>query len=186
VYIPLLSIVPSVALPPAVEFTDQVTLVFVLPVTVAANDPVDPARIVAVAGVTVTLVVLVFSGGVVGVAPPPTVCEPTPAQPLNHNVRSTPSALEIRFTDVPPMDSTTVLHTTAAISVLQFAFLFQVCELGVAALGESRVENACGTGYWPRGQNWADELPVCADENEVFRSSMKIRDGGTIGASIRL
>jgi hypothetical protein len=101
VYIPLESIVPTVELPPATEFTDQFTLIFVVPLTVAAKAPVDPARMVAVAGVTVTLALPL--SGEVGVVPPP--CgEPRPAQPLRHNMRSTAGALQFRFTSVPPLD----------------------------------------------------------------------------------
>ena len=92
---------PTAAFPPATEFTDQFTLVFVVPLTVAANAPVEPARIVAVAGVTVTLA-LPLSGDV-GVVPLP--CgEPRPAQPLSHKTRSTAGALQFRFTSVPPLD----------------------------------------------------------------------------------
>jgi hypothetical protein len=54
VYKPVALTVPSVALPPAVPFTDQVTFVFVLPVTVAVNACVAPARKVALAGATTT------------------------------------------------------------------------------------------------------------------------------------
>ena len=53
-YKPVALTVPSVALPPAVPFTDQVTFVFVLPVTTAVNDCVAPARKVALAGATPT------------------------------------------------------------------------------------------------------------------------------------
>lgn len=55
-------IVPRVADPPAVVFTAHVTLVFELPETVALNWKESPARILAVDGVTVTVVEV----GVVG------------------------------------------------------------------------------------------------------------------------
>ena len=55
-------IVPRVADPPAVVFTAHVTLVFELPETVALNWKESPARILAVDGVTVTVVKV----GVVG------------------------------------------------------------------------------------------------------------------------
>jgi hypothetical protein len=54
VYRPLASIVPSVALPPATSFTDQVTPWFVLPVTVAVNGCVCVTWSVCVEGLTVT------------------------------------------------------------------------------------------------------------------------------------
>jgi hypothetical protein len=66
---------------------------------VAANASFAPARIVAVAGVTVTPVVLP-SGGSVEPSLPRFV--PRPEQPLRHNMRSTACALQIRFTDMPP------------------------------------------------------------------------------------
>ena len=100
VYMPFASIVPSVALPPAVEFTDQVTLLFVLPLTVAANASFAPARIVAVAGVTVTPLVPP-SGGSVEPSLPRFV--PRPEQPLSKKIRSTACVLQIRFTDMTPM-----------------------------------------------------------------------------------
>lgn len=64
VYNPLAVIVPTVALPPAVPFTCQVTAVFVVPVTVSMNCLVAPGLTVAEAGVTVTVI-----GGVL--LPPP-------------------------------------------------------------------------------------------------------------------
>ena len=54
--------VPTVADPPAVPFTDQVTAVFAFPVTVVAKDWVAPSTTLAVAGVTATT-----TGGVVRV-----------------------------------------------------------------------------------------------------------------------
>jgi hypothetical protein len=54
VYRPLASIVPSVALPPATSFTDQVTPWFALPVTVAVNGCVCVTWSVCVEGLTVT------------------------------------------------------------------------------------------------------------------------------------
>jgi hypothetical protein len=103
VYIPFVSIVPVVALPPATEFTDQVTLVFVLPLTAAAKLAFAPARTVAVAGVTVTLTLVVLSGGKVGEAPPPLVFVPTPAQPVSNKTRIPACALQILLTDMVPL-----------------------------------------------------------------------------------
>jgi hypothetical protein len=160
VYIPFASIVPTVAFPPAIEFTDHVTVLlaglslevsllvgrwrlasllvvrpFVAPLlvvplllapllvavllvallpnalvvdallavalfTVAANASCDPARTVAVAGVTVTLALLLPSGG--RGEPSLPVFVPRPEQPLSHNMRSTACAPQIRFTDMPP------------------------------------------------------------------------------------
>ena len=66
VYNPAVVIVPTVALPPAVPFTCQVTAVFVVPVTVSRNCLVAPGLTVAEAGVTVTVI-----GGGGGVLLPP-------------------------------------------------------------------------------------------------------------------
>jgi hypothetical protein len=54
--------VPVVELPPVTPFTCQVTAVFTLPVTVALNDAVAPARTSALEGETLT-VTLGFEGG---------------------------------------------------------------------------------------------------------------------------
>src|ERR1700722_17120599 len=96
---PFASIVPVVALPPATELTDQVTLLFVLPLTAAANDSLDPARMVAVAGVTVTEL-LPPSGEV---EEPPPLFVPRPEQPLSSNTRIPACALQIRFKDMIPL-----------------------------------------------------------------------------------
>jgi hypothetical protein len=56
VYKPFEVIVPAAALPPGVPFTCQVTVVFVVPVTVAVNCVVAPGLSVAVVGVTVTVI----------------------------------------------------------------------------------------------------------------------------------
>src|SRR5271166_3953587 len=48
--------VPTVALPPAIPFTDQLTAMFVAPVTVALKTCWLPARITPVAGVTCTTI----------------------------------------------------------------------------------------------------------------------------------
>jgi hypothetical protein len=53
-YFPDASIVPTVALPPAVPFTDHCTAWFVLPETVAVKVCEDPVRMLAVPGTTVT------------------------------------------------------------------------------------------------------------------------------------
>jgi hypothetical protein len=152
VYIPFASTVPTVAFPPATEFTDQFTLVFVEPLTVAAKASVDPARTVAVAGATVTLA-LPLSGDV-GVVPLPCGA-PIPAQPLRQNTRSIAGALQFRFTSVPPLDlddhtspqdgsdQNAVAHTCVSTSV----------GIGRYCLGKARLENASGCGYWPRDQN---------------------------------
>ena len=46
--------VPLVLLPPATPFTDQVTVEFVVPLTVATNCCAAPARTLALRGATVT------------------------------------------------------------------------------------------------------------------------------------
>jgi hypothetical protein len=121
VYIPFASIVPTVEFPPATEFTDHVTLLFAIPLTVAAKASFDPARIVGVAGVTVTPVLP--PSGVSGEPSLPGFV-PRPEQPVRHNIRSTACALQIRFTEVPPIGlrTATVLHTSAATNRLRFAF----------------------------------------------------------------
>lgn len=55
VYLPLVSIVPTVGDPPVVPFTDHVTLVFCAPLTVAVKVYESPARTLALAGETETL-----------------------------------------------------------------------------------------------------------------------------------
>ena len=52
--------VPTVELPPATPFTDQVTAVLVVPVTVAVNCTLVPAGVVESVGATVTVA---FTGG---------------------------------------------------------------------------------------------------------------------------
>jgi len=47
--------VPTVALPPAIPFTLQVTAVFVVPVTVAVNCCVAPVTTEALVGLTLTV-----------------------------------------------------------------------------------------------------------------------------------
>jgi hypothetical protein len=77
-------IVPRVADPPAVPLTDQVTLVFELPETVAVNWKEPPARILAVDGVTVTVVEVGVAGvdGVDGLLLEVVV----PLQPVNSSI----------------------------------------------------------------------------------------------------
>jgi hypothetical protein len=99
VYIPFASIVPTEAFPPAIEFTDHVTVLLAIPLTVAANDSFAPARIVALVGETDTPVLL--PSGPRGEPSLPRFV-PRPEQPLRHKIRSTACALQIRFTDVPP------------------------------------------------------------------------------------
>ena len=167
VYIPFASIVPVVAFPPLTEFTDQVTLVFVLPLTVAAKFAFAPARTVAVAGVTVTLTLVVLSGGKVGEAPLPLVFVPTPAQPLSNKTRSPACALQNFFTDMVPLGrgQPTLLRKTAAPALL-FAFSIELLQgVGSSCLGRARVENAPKTGYWPRGQNEVNGLS-CLDSDD--------------------
>jgi hypothetical protein len=57
VYNPPVETVPTLEFPPVAPFTDQVTLVFVVPETVAVNCCVFPAAKVAVVGETDTLTV---------------------------------------------------------------------------------------------------------------------------------
>jgi hypothetical protein len=130
VYIPFASIVPVVALPPATEPIDQVTLEFKPPFTTAANDSVDPTRIVTVAGVTVTPA-LPPSGNV----GEPSLLRfvPSPEQPLSEKVRST-AYVQMRFTDVPPI-RTRVGDTSPHARHTRCRFAVHFCfykELGVA------------------------------------------------------
>lgn len=55
VYRPAFEIVPAVALPPAMPSTLQVTAVSLVPVTSAVKDCIPPRKIVALDGVTLTL-----------------------------------------------------------------------------------------------------------------------------------
>jgi hypothetical protein len=87
---------------------DELPVVAVL--MVAANASWDPARTVAVAGATVTPELLPLSG-VLG-EPSLLFFEPRPEQPLRHNTRSTACALQIRFTDMPPMNLVATLRLT--------------------------------------------------------------------------
>src|ERR1700722_20146059 len=81
VYCPLEVIVPTDALPPATPFTDQLTAVFEVPVTVAANcKDASPGRAVAAAGLTDTAGV-VLEGELV-----------PPAHPTNSAMPATPNA----------------------------------------------------------------------------------------------
>ena len=78
VYIPVESIVPNVAFPPAIPFTVQITAGFVALLTVAVKACGSPRRTEAVAGAIVTEI---FEGGSCG--------EPTsPPQPRNDATRS--------------------------------------------------------------------------------------------------
>jgi hypothetical protein len=54
VYDPLVEMVPTVALPPVVPFTAQVTLVLVVPLTVALNDRDWPTLTLALVGEIIT------------------------------------------------------------------------------------------------------------------------------------
>ena len=55
VYMPVALIIPSGALPPTTPFTDQTTAWLTVPLTLAVNWSVSPARTLPVAGVTATL-----------------------------------------------------------------------------------------------------------------------------------
>ncbi len=69
VYSPEVEMVPTVALPPAVPLTAQVTPVFVVPVTLAVNCCVEPVLTVADVGATATATVLAATGaGIVTLA----------------------------------------------------------------------------------------------------------------------
>jgi len=176
--------VPVVAFPPPTEFTDHVTLLFVLPVTAAAKLAFAPARTVAVAGVTVTLMLVVLSGGKVGEAPLPLLFVPTPAQPLSNKTRIPACALQILFKDMAPLRrrQPTLLRTTAGPAML-FAFSIELLQgVGSSCLGRARVENAPESGYWPRGQNWADDLrltgmkiEICVGRGEIANRSHAAR-----------
>ena len=63
VYLPVESTVPNVEEPPVMEFTDQVTAVFEVPVTEALNVKLEPARMFAVAGETETEIEAGDAGG---------------------------------------------------------------------------------------------------------------------------
>ena len=85
-------IVPRVVFPPAVPFTDQVTLGFELPVTVAENCAVWPTKRDALAGVMETAT----AGAVVAADPPP----PPPQwirTTAGRAIRAARSALENTF-----------------------------------------------------------------------------------------
>lgn len=152
VYIPFASIVPLLALPPAIEFTDQFTVAVGLLLTTAANDSFEPARIVTVAGVTVTPE-LAPSGNAGEPSLPRRV--PSPEQPLNNNNRIAAGALQIRFTDRSPIELDD-RHFIARPQPCDAAFAFQFNfyqGVGRCCLGTVRLRASCGTGYWPRGQN---------------------------------
>jgi hypothetical protein len=68
-----MSIVPTVALPFAIPFTDQVTDWLVLPVTVAENCTVSPPRRVGLEG---TMLIPLEVGFDVGLEEPPTFMPP--------------------------------------------------------------------------------------------------------------
>ena len=74
VYFPAEFMVPREPLAPP---TDQVTAVFAVPVTMALNGYDSPARMLAVAGVTETLMMLCAGGGLAGAFVPETL----PTQP---------------------------------------------------------------------------------------------------------
>jgi hypothetical protein len=65
VYIPAVEIVPVEALPPTTPFTDQFTVLFALPVTIAVKGCVEPARTLAVPG-AILIEVLAGDGGGAG------------------------------------------------------------------------------------------------------------------------
>jgi hypothetical protein len=78
VYTPFASIIPSVAFPPGIPFTLQVTAVFTVPLTVTVNVCGSPSGTDAVAGAIAT--VMVEEGGCGG----PT----SPLQPRNDATKS--------------------------------------------------------------------------------------------------
>lgn len=84
VYTPAEVIVPAVDEPPGVPFTDQLTVVFELPLTAAENVSEEPARTFAVAGETTT-----------AIAEPGTgfdFCVDDEDPPELHEARSTPAS----------------------------------------------------------------------------------------------
>jgi len=85
VYFPDESTVPSVEDPPFVPFTDQVTAVLEVPVTLALNVYDSPARIFAVAGETDTLTLFCAGGGSAGGF----IFETLPTQPKQNVAAST-------------------------------------------------------------------------------------------------
>ena len=66
VYAPVVSMVPRAEEPPAALFTDQVTELLLVPVTVAEKVREAPARIFAVAGATVTATTAAGAVGIFG------------------------------------------------------------------------------------------------------------------------
>jgi hypothetical protein len=82
--------VPTVALPDATPFTDQPTAWFVLPVTVAENCIVSPARIVLLEGV-------IFIPLEVGVGPEAPTFMPPP-QPDHKHIANDKTTMPVNFT----------------------------------------------------------------------------------------
>jgi hypothetical protein len=84
-YCPVAEIVPRAAEPPAVPFTNQLTAVFELPLTLAEKVNGSPARMLAVDGVTITLT----PAGATGLPP---VLEAAPLHPPSTSGRSNHAA----------------------------------------------------------------------------------------------
>jgi hypothetical protein len=149
-FVPLDALVPVVLM--VVELPDGllVDAVFI----VAEKASWAPARTVALVGATVTLEMAPLSGvlGELSLL----VFEPRPEQPLSRKIRSIACVFKRRFTYVPPSGSrlTTLRHANAACKMLFLVVLLLVLlGVGRCCLGVARVENACVSGYWPRGQN---------------------------------
>lgn len=183
VYIPLVSIVPTSALPPVIEFTDHVTLwlALALSLIVTSNVSVAPARTVAVPGVKVTSLLAPSAGN----GDPSLPCRvPRPEQPLRHNTsstacassaarargaasvkrtararttaRSTGCALRIFFSDmtlIGPPTTNTSPHARSTGSAAVRFLISTSKRVGRCCLGTPWLKNTCGIDYWPRGQN---------------------------------
>src|SRR6266404_8207408 len=90
--------VPSAALPPATPFTDHVTAVLVVPVTVAVNGCVSPRRTLTDDGVTETATCAVEGRTFVVV-----LCEPPP-QPAQIKTGSRAAICQRRMGYLPELN----------------------------------------------------------------------------------
>ena len=135
VYIPFASIVPTVALPPAIEFTDHVTVLFAMPLTVAANASFAPARIVAVEGVTVIPVPLLPSSAPVANRRCRVLCRGLSSR--SATILGVPPARSRSFHGHAPIGprQQTPLRTIAAtrVAAIRIAASTSITGLGVAA-----------------------------------------------------
>jgi hypothetical protein len=89
-YMPAVEIVPVEALPPPTPFTDQFTVLFALPVTIAVKGCVEPARTLAIPG-AMLMEVLAGDGGGAGVPVEAVLTQPA-VYPTMSNKRKQRSA----------------------------------------------------------------------------------------------